>query len=229
METFEAILKVARLLLVDFVNVAAWPVFAIIFICMFRKQLGDLLARMIELSWNGAKAAPPQQQIPTSEIDGNATVDRMQISEATQRATPPDEVLAAIEQFLRNDIQERKLDALTPDQQRELYIREYAIKLRSEHFALIGLHIFGTQVALLRHLAAGVPQSKDAIMPIFDEHRRRVGNLSSPDFYIWISFLLTKGLIETNAEGQYSITAAGKQFLQVFAPANNISESTRPF
>lgn len=230
MEIFEATLKAVRLLPVDFVGVAAWPFFAVILVYTFRAQFGDFLTRVTELSWNGAKATPSQQQNIGSEIVGKAIAENRSVSEAVKPSTPRDEVLESIEQYVQDELRKQNIDNLSPEQQREFYIREYATKLRSEHFALIGLQVFGTQIAALRHLDAGVPQSKDALMPIFQEYKKRVGNPGvSPDFYSWIRFLLDKKLIKTDVDGRYFITSAGRQFLWDFASVNNISETTRAF
>lgn len=205
METFDAVFKILRILFVDVVSVAlTWPVFATVLVLIFRCQLRHLLTTVADKICNLTKG--PNGIEFRQNNRGN--LDSKPPYADTDHVEPDDEVLDNIEKNIQKE-HEGNIKALSADKQREFYIRKYAIALRSEQFLIIGMQIYGTQVAALRQLDVGTPQTKDALMSIFAEHKRRVGNTgASVDFYSWISFLLIKALISTDAQGYYNITAA---------------------
>ena len=246
--TMDFFLKFLHLIFVEFL--ATWPVVLGVIAVTYRKQLENFLGRVVEIGPGGAKAVPPpiQQTAPTVfaatgetgafAVTGNTANAKLTGTGEGPPAhsgfslPPPDPVVAHAERAILQNLKERGIDNLNVDDQKKLFVREYAQLQINSQYQAIGLQIYGTQIALLRHLDNSPPQSPAALIPIFEDHKKRVaqaGIKSAPDFYSWIAFMLNTKLVAVNGDGLYSITPLGKQFLNVYAPAAKLTEATRLF
>jgi len=250
-------LKLAHLILVETPAAIAWPVVVWLIWRTHRDQVRDFLIRLIRIGPTGAEAVPPQQQaapsiegtlaipgIASGEAFGVSRVEgRIVATEASDTASmvghvatprtspkqPIDIVLNDVEENIRKYLKQTGQDNLTQDQQKDLFVTEYAKLLINFHFYMISRQIFGTQMAALRQLANSPPQSKRALEPIFEQHiqKTRERGLTPIDFSSWIAFLLNTKLISVDKDGNYVITEMGKQFLEMYSVTTN--ETTRLF
>jgi hypothetical protein len=221
---------------------ASWPIVVCLIVFYFREQIKDFSKRVVEIGLTGAKAVAPPTQIthPLSEVGDSAaflgTVENRPTGSGFSLPVP-DPAVAEVERTVLENIEQLKArgidtDNLSKEEQKNLFVREYAILLLRCKFQFIGSQIFGTQMALLRRLDSSPPQSQDALVPIFEDHKKRLaeaGIAFVPDFYSWIGFLLSTKLVTVNSDGFYSITPFGKLFLNVYAPASKLTEATRLF
>lgn len=76
--------------------------------------------------------------------------------------------------------------------------------------------IFGTQLAILRTLAASGPLPEAALNGLYQEHVRRATAAATMPlpFLAWVNFLVDRGLIVMDDQGCYAITDAGTALLQ---------------
>lgn len=232
------ILNLLRLILVEFL--ATWPTVFCIVAFAYREQFADFLKRAIEIGPAGAKAVPPPiQQIPGSAAfagtgDSGTFTGTVECRQADSGVSlpAPGPILADTERTILEYVKQRGIDKLNIDDQKNLFVREYALLWIRSQFQSIGVQIYGTQIALLRRLDNSSPQSEAALTPIFEDHKKRIqaaGITFRVDFLSWIAFKLNTKLVAVNADGLYSITQLGKQFLNVYAPASNLTEGTRRF
>jgi hypothetical protein len=220
-------LKILHLFFVEALGLFVWPFVVWQIGRSHREEVKGFLGRLIKLGPTGAEAVPPSFA-PQSSVDviKNATTQGLSLP-----LPPADEVIAQIEQNVIETLKQRQidLDKLSESEKNALFLREYATLARNYHFDMIANQIFGTQVAVLRQLDNSPSQSKRALDPIFEEHVQKVKERDIPpvDFFGWISFLLNTKLVAINDDGNYIITAMGRQFLQLCSL--RVNETTRLF
>jgi hypothetical protein len=81
---------------------------------------------------------------------------------------------------------------------------------------VIARDIFGTQLAVLRTIAASGPLPSAALADLYQEHVRRATAASLPPKILldWISFLQNHDLLVVDAQGRHAITDIGRAFLE---------------
>jgi hypothetical protein len=172
----DSIFKFLHLFLVEIPSAIAWPVILLFLGVSHRVQLRSFLDRMIKIGPSGAEAIPPQQspdpQPPLPKPDNSPTI---------APTSDSDPVLAQIEQNIRRQLKESGQDNLTPEEQKKLFIAEYAKLVLTNHFDKIRLSIFGTQITALRFLSDGVIRPKIELLPFYAQHIEKVNNRNLTD------------------------------------------------
>jgi hypothetical protein len=219
-------LKVGRTIIVD----AAWPIVALVGLLLFRQPLGKLIGRIRRAGLTGVEAEPEVSQQEAPSIKEQIAEGLRQTTGGNALTLPaPTPLIKFVEGNITETLKQRGLDNLSTDDQKRLFIREYALLTIKAHFEQIGRLIFGTQILLLKRLQVDGPIGRQAAMAIFRKHVRRLRDaaISRPaNFDAWIDYLIQTDLIRVNDQDCYTLQPLGEDFL-LFAKASNLTEETR--
>lgn len=201
-------------LLLEYLRVfLSWPpialIIAFLFITTFRKQIDDLLTRVVEGNFLGQvfKAVPPSQQLVGATEDRLALAVQDSSVPMESEQLPPelvgDPTAASAVAYARNN----------PAQ----VIIEYRKVLFAYNSEKLFARIFGTQVELLEFLASRPNDSIPlAVLARFHgDHQTKVGN-TAYELRDYVNFLISFGVISVSGPEnahEYKITQHGVEFL----------------
>lgn len=211
----------------DFLGAASWPAALFGIAWMFRVEIKAALATRPSIAGRVSKIGIlelQQQQATTNaiaELRGvEAHADASHAAPAAP-ALPPAPDLQPFEDRVREVIQ-----TVPPANRQDELVRAVAGLLRD----LSLYQIFGSQLGVLRTLAASGPLPEAALNGLHQEHVTRATAASQTPFSFpaWMAFLLQRGLVVQDQEGRYVITDAGRSLLQSAVAAGGVPEA-RPF
>jgi hypothetical protein len=223
-EWMDFVLKLLRLVFVDFPTVAIWPITVIVLGLALRHEFKELLSRAIEVGPRGLKAVPPiqlQQPLPGEALPA-----------APEFNLPPAApALAEVEARVMRNIRDHKIDQAPIEKQREIFVREFSELVLRSQFQFIGSQIFRSQFELLRRLSSVSPVSRKVADEFFEDHVRRVeeAGIAGANFDAWMAFLTETNLVERSNEGTFGISTLGKAFVSEYAPAADLREGKLKF
>ena len=187
-----------------------WPhfsfAFGLIFVLLFRAQIGALLGRVTSIDKSGIRT----QALPDAQAEGTK---RLEAAQELLLAIGDTVVLKEVEARIRNDLESRKLE--TTGETSKVLIKYLAASMCFLEFEQIHSAIFSSQISLLRRLnqVQGSGQAETDVEGYF----RSVQILQAPIFDDWtaeryLSFLLSKNLV-TNQDGRVHLTHLGNEYL----------------
>jgi hypothetical protein len=194
----------------------AWPVVAVLVLLFFRRKLGEILGRIVEILLPGGAglklASPIQQDVP---LPGRETRG------LEQAGTLPYYLRAApdIEPYVREEEERIEADLATiPLEQRErTLIRSLVTSKLSHFYEMVYNTIFGGQLKVLqRALQAGESGLDLSDIRGNYEEILRAGKWNEKDYpeSLFIGFLLGQKLLERGHDERYRLTPIGRGFLQ---------------
>lgn len=198
----------------------SWPVVTLVSFLVLKKPIISLLNRVHTL-----KAGREGFSLDAFVIDA-ATIQAATKVESGLSSTEGQEKLkiamsigisASVqhrEERIRNDLRNMKLDI--PQQETiDLLIRTLAFFQAVATAEAIYRTIFGSQITLLKILNARHVAARTEFEPVYVSAK-----MNFPEFYTgysfqqWLNYLLSRGLLSTNDNEQFSITTDGKEFLK---------------
>ena len=186
-----------------------WPhfafLFALVFVLLFRSQLGGLLTRITSIDKSGIRV----QASPEAQREEKKKEAAQELLVAIGNSI----VLQDIETRIRQDLENRGL-ATGGDSEKVLIKHLAATRILLE-FEQIHNLIFGSQIFLLKRLneVAGQGKPEEFVVAHF-EHAKSVFPDSFRDWNLgqYLAFLFARGLIVRN-NGVYHITNLGVEYL----------------
>ena len=203
----------------NFLGSAAFPAALVYIVLLFRPQIRDALSTVPHLAGRVSRIGPLELQqggaVAAAAIEARAETGALATPVA---ALPP---MRDLEPF---EVNVRETVSRSPNREADL-VQTVAMLVR----ASLTQHIFGTQLAALRALAASGPLPEAALNGLYQEHVRRATAASSPplSFLAWVGFLVDRGLAVMDEQGRYVATPTGVALLQ-FANNAGLSEA-KPF
>lgn len=193
----------------EIIKAFGWPhfsfLFGLIFLLLFKNQLGDLISRVTSIGKEGVKAAPT----PEAQREKKKT-------EAVQElllAIGDSIVLRDIEGRIKSDLTDRELE-IDGDTVKVLIKHLAAVKLLLEFEQVYNL-IFGSQIYLLKKLneVVGQGQNRQNVIAHF-EHVREMfkSDLGDWSFEQYMAFLINRSLVTVDNE-TYHVTNFGVEYL----------------
>jgi len=198
-----------------------WPHFAflfgLIFVLMFRTQIGSLLSRVTSIDKSGIKT----QSAPELQLEDHT---RAEVAQELMQAVGSSVALIDVEGRIRAELSAKSLPVDTETSR--VLLKYLAAATLSVQFEQIHSLIFGSQVFLLKKLnevaGRGRPRAD------LQQHFEHVKNLYPDSFSDWdldqyIDFLVGRSLIVDN-DGVFHITNLGNDYL-VWITRNNRPET----
>lgn len=190
----------------NLVGLIVWPtvvlILGIIFLIIFRAQLGALIARTKKVSTGGLEAY--DQPAPPSE-------EKKAIEEFFKSYDNP--LLLEAEQYILQDLKIRRIEG--PVDREKALVRALAASHITQHFEQVYSTLWASQAAVLRYLNprdAGAEQAE--LIPLYE-----AAKASYPHWYQdysfdrWLGFLKHVKLVTENGP-RWFITVAGREFLK---------------
>jgi len=195
-------------------KVLSWPVAIVVLVLLFRKPLLGLLNRLSTLKVGKelfSIDAPPiiqsDKPIETSLENKASLIEKAKYGEYP--------IVQRREELIRQDLQKLQLDS-QPQEAVNVLVRHLALSQLLLFAEQIYRNIFGSQIALLKHLNVVGTLRKDQIENLF----YNVAKLNFPSLYDTYSFeqylhyLKAFNLISTTDNQTFVITDEGKLFLE---------------
>lgn len=193
----------------EIIKAFGWPhfsfLFGLIFLLLFKNQLGDLISRVTSIGKEGVKAAPT----PEAQREKKKT-------EAVQElllAIGDSIVLRDIEGRIKSDLTDRELE-IDGDTVKVLIKHLAAVKLLLEFEQVYNL-IFGSQIYLLKKLneVVGQGQNRQNVIAHFKHVREMFkSDLGDWSFEQYMAFLINRSLVTVDNE-TYHVTNFGVEYL----------------
>ena len=187
----------------------AWPLVAITVALLFKKDISELLDRVMSFDGSAFKFRPRDQQGARFASESLPKPDSSEVSSGLDSEPNPDirPWLDHINNVIANDASLGSVDHLK---------LELALANRRAHWESVGRDIYGSQIEALEALRRGA-LSNEALAPYFDTHVARAGNRAYRNICDWMSFLVRMSLVRPTQTG-YEITDIGRSFyLQLIA------------
>ena len=208
-----------------------WPVMTLLALLLFRKPVAALLNRVHTVK-AGKEGFTLDASIIAATIQTGTKVEvGLRPTEAEQRLKEVENVAVPVivqeqEKFIRADLQKMELDV--DSQTVNLLVRHLAMTQLVAAAEQIYRTIFGSQIALLKHLntVGHVPIAH--ISALYEAAKSRF-----PDLYAtytlpqYLNYLVTQRLIGTDDQQNYYITIRGGEFLKWMTTAR-VTEN-KPF
>ncbi|NJM33739.1 MAG: hypothetical protein HC850_02420 [Rhodomicrobium sp.] len=191
-----------RLFFVDILVPIAWPLVAIAAIIAFRKYIGDFAKRLVKAGPGGIEAAPPKQSAEAVNKSTEKSLD----------PRPDVPLLEPWEPLIRADVVHLKEAGVTDDELERRLVRKLAVAQQRVAYETISRQIYGTQIALLKHLQDGQIKTRHDLQDLYDEHELRAIGYGDTSFDAWIGFMLDLDLVHAVGNG-YQISEHGQRYL----------------
>lgn len=170
--------------------------------------------------------AQPQARPAEGGLESNAAARTDQQLDPLQRPNVSPLVMAQ-EARIRADLAKLHLNE-KPEKAVDLIIEHLAISQLLHAAERLYRLIFGSQIAVLNHLNLSGSATEEQIQEFYNRASLRFPGLYSKySFKEYLGFLKSQSLIATEDNANYTITLAGKMFLQ-WMVANGISDA-KPF
>lgn len=194
----------------DLLKGIAWPTALVVAACLFRGELRGLLARVSKATREGVEFSPVHQETTAARTDSGANLNVEKLPELF------DPRAIEVEQTNKSFLAE-----IPAEKREERLLRALTIQQMNAGFSKAYADIFGSQIRTLHLLnSRNIPRS---------EAEKLFSNLQAehPVFETWdldkyLKFLRAWHFVN-EADGQISITATGRGFLQ-FLIAHGLSE-----
>lgn len=191
---------------------SSWPpiigIISVFFLFLFRKQIADLIDRIVKVGRHGIETASSGQQ------------DNSTLTETDE--SPADEILRELDSQLlieREDLIDQELESRGIDdpQERERVLKRYfAAMLTGFEFEHVYRLIWGSQLTALQALntQGGDGMQLDKLSGIFERAKDAWGGpLEDDTFERWLSFLSNRELVEVDNQ-RAVLTVKGREFLR---------------
>lgn len=200
----------------------SWPHFAflfgVIFVLLFRAQIGALLSRVTSIDKSGIRT----QAMPDAQSD---STKRYEAAQELLLAIGDTVVLKEVEARIRADLESRKLD--TAGETSRVLVKYLAATMCFLEFEQIHSSIFSSQIDLLRRL--NQVQGTGQTLADVEQYFGSVQLLYAPVLDDWtteryLSFLFSKNLIASTGD-RLHLTHLGNEYL-VWMAKSGKSEGT---
>ena len=193
-----------------FLAALGWPHFAflfgLIFVLMFRTQIGSLLGRVTSIDKSGLKT----QSAPDLQLEDHK---RAEVAHELMQAIGSSVALNDVEGKIRAELVTKSLPVDTETS--KVLLKYLAAATLSVQFEQIHSLIFGSQIYLLKKLneVAGRGRTRDDLQKHF-EHVKSLYLESFSDWNLeqYIDFLVGRSLIVEN-DGVFHVTNLGNDYL----------------
>ncbi len=205
-EWADSILGVLRVLI-------SWPVFAVVFVLVFRRQITALLLSIRKLSKEGIEIGPQTETSASRTTSVLAATSDPAVENMLRAFDSP--VLREQEQRIRRDFESQHI---TGPAAFEVLIRHLAVFQIGYFFEWAYSQIWGSQLFILQTLnATSAPVPLQRVRPIYDAAAQQHPEaFASYPFENYINYLVTILLI-ARTNGNISITPLGREFLAYIA------------
>jgi hypothetical protein len=202
-----------RLVMIEFLIPVVWPLVVLFAILTFRRDVSDFAKRLVKAGPTGIEAAPPQQ----SAEEVSKSMDEFLIPLCDLRPVEPwqSQIVHQINLLKEKNVSQEELE--------QRLVHDLAATQQRVAYETISRQIFGTQIALLKHLKDGQVKTRHDLQDLYEEHELRALPYVETTFDGWIGFLLDLDLIRA-INGAYEITEHGRMYLN-FATSIGVNEN----
>jgi hypothetical protein len=182
----------------------AWPIFLLIVVTIFHKQISNFIHRIIKIDKEGITAMPLSEY----QLEKPKTEAVQSLLDVVSKT----DLINSIEENIREDLKER---GLTTGDSIEVLIRHFAGTKLLLAFEQIHSQIFGSQLFLLKNLNQIVGQGRS--ITFLEDYFEDIKSSYPEAFNNWsidqyLNYLFVNALIIKN-ENQIHITTKGVEYL----------------